>query len=54
MRRRDCISLLLAASLAGYQPSFLTPDLLAGLTLAAIAVPEQMATAKLANPAFAD
>ena len=35
------------ASLRGYQPAFLAPDLLAGLTLAAIAIPEQMATARL-------
>ena len=34
-------------SLAGYSPSLLSGDLIAGLTLAAIAVPEQMATARL-------
>ena len=34
-------------SLAGYQADFLTRDLVAGLTLAAIAIPEQMATARL-------
>jgi MFS superfamily sulfate permease-like transporter len=34
-------------SLAGYRPGFLTGDLIAGLTLAAIAIPEQMATARL-------
>jgi len=34
-------------SLAGYRPSFLPSDLIAGLTLAAIAIPEQMATARL-------
>jgi sulfate permease, SulP family len=34
-------------SLAGYRPEFLTSDLVAGLTLAAIAIPEQMATARL-------
>ena len=34
-------------SLAGYQASFLGGDLVAGLTLAAIAIPEQMATARL-------
>jgi SulP family sulfate permease len=34
-------------SLASYRPSFLPGDLIAGLTLAAIAVPEQMATARL-------
>jgi SulP family sulfate permease len=34
-------------SLAGYQPSFIGADLIAGLTLAAIVIPEQMATARL-------
>src|SRR6201995_1217986 len=34
-------------SLAGYRSSFLPSDLIAGLTLAAIAIPEQMATARL-------
>src|SRR5579863_5876875 len=34
-------------SLAGYQAAFLSRDLFAGLTLAAIAIPEQMATARL-------
>ncbi len=34
-------------SLASYRMSFLTRDLVAGLTLAAIAIPEQMATARL-------
>ena len=34
-------------SLNGYRLSFLTHDLFAGLTLAAIAIPEQMATARL-------
>ncbi len=34
-------------SLAGYAPSALGRDLIAGLTLAAIVIPEQMATAKL-------
>jgi sulfate permease, SulP family len=34
-------------SLAAYRPQFLTRDLVAGLTLAAIAIPEQMATARL-------
>ncbi len=37
----------LFATLRGYQPAFLTADLIAGLTLAAIAIPEQMATARL-------
>ncbi len=36
-------------SLAGYRPGFVAPDLIAGLTLAAIAIPEQMATARLAG-----
>lgn len=41
-------------TLQGYRPSSLGPDLLAGLTLVAIAVPEQMATARLAGmPAVA-
>ena len=34
-------------SLASYRPVFLSGDLVAGLTLAAIAIPEQMATARL-------
>ena len=34
-------------SLASYRASFLPADLIAGLTLAAIAIPEQMATARL-------
>jgi sulfate permease, SulP family len=34
---------------AGYRVAFIVPDLVAGLTLAAIAVPEQMATARLAG-----
>jgi sulfate permease, SulP family len=34
-------------SLAGFQPGYLPGDLIAGLTLAAIAIPEQMATARL-------
>ncbi len=34
-------------SLASYRPGYLPGDLLAGLTLAAIAIPEQMATARL-------
>lgn len=36
-------------SLAAYRPQFLTRDLFAGLTLAAIAIPEQMATARLGD-----
>lgn len=35
------------SSLSGYRLRFLTRDLFAGLTLAAIAIPEQMATARL-------
>jgi MFS superfamily sulfate permease-like transporter len=34
-------------SLADYRAGFLAPDVIAGLTLAAIAIPEQMATARL-------
>src|SRR6201997_2389361 len=34
-------------SLNGYRIQFLSHDLFAGLTLAAIAIPEQMATARL-------
>ena len=34
-------------SLAAFRPSDLPGDLIAGLTLAAIAIPEQMATARL-------
>ena len=36
-------------SLAGYRGALLGGDLVAGLTLAAIAIPEQMATARLGN-----
>jgi sulfate permease, SulP family len=44
----------LAPTLQGYQKAWLAADLVAGLTLVAIAVPEQMATAHLANmPAVA-
>jgi sulfate permease, SulP family len=39
---------LILPSLRGYQSSWLWPDVVAGLTLVAIAVPEQVATAKLA------
>lgn len=41
--------LVLFPTLQGYQSSWLTGDLIAGLTLVAIAIPEQMATARLAN-----
>ena len=40
---------LIAPTLRGYRAAWLGPDLVAGLTLVAIAVPEQMATARLAN-----
>ena len=41
-------------TLRGYKVSWLAADLVAGLTLVAIAIPEQMATAHLANmPAVA-
>src|SRR5215813_12064170 len=36
-------------SLASWRPAFLPGDLIAGLTLAAIAIPEQMATARLGH-----
>jgi MFS superfamily sulfate permease-like transporter len=36
-------------SFASYRPAFLTPDIVAGLTLAAIVIPEQMATARLGH-----
>jgi high affinity sulfate transporter 1 len=39
----------LLTSLHGYQRQWLGPDLLAGLTLLAIAVPEQLATSRLAG-----
>jgi len=35
------------SSFAGYKGAFVVPDLIAGVTLAAIAIPEQMATARL-------
>jgi len=37
------------SSIAGYRAGDMFPDLLAGLTLAAVAIPEQMATARLGN-----
>ena len=40
-------ALPLMRSLAGYRASAIAPDLIAGVTLAAIAIPEQMATARL-------
>jgi MFS superfamily sulfate permease-like transporter len=39
----------LFASFRGYRPAWLGGDLAAGITLAAIAIPEQLATAKLAG-----
>ncbi len=47
LRRRGGRPLRLFASLAGYAAGDLRRDLAAGLTLAAIAIPEQMATARL-------
>jgi SulP family sulfate permease len=44
---------LITSTLRGYRASGLGPDVVAGLTLVAIAVPEQMATARLANMAAA-
>ncbi len=45
---------LVPPTLRHYETSWLRPDVVAGLTLAAIAVPESMATARLANlPAVA-
>jgi SulP family sulfate permease len=38
---------LIFRSLASYRASFLTSDLVAGVTLVAVAIPEQMATARL-------
>jgi sulfate permease, SulP family len=43
------VRLPLLPTLHGYQRPWLGPDVLAGLTLVAIAIPEQMATARLAN-----
>jgi sulfate permease, SulP family len=40
---------LLFSSLRGYRSRFATPDLLAGLTLLAVAVPQQLATSRLAG-----
>ena len=45
--RRADKSWPLFPSLRAYRPAFLAGDLIAGLTLAAIAIPEQMATARL-------
>src|SRR5580700_7635832 len=39
----------LVSSIHGYRRQWLGPDLLAGLTLLAIAVPEQLATSRLAG-----
>lgn len=40
---------VIPVTLRGYRPEWITSDLLAGLTLAAVAVPEEMAIAKLVN-----
>ena len=42
-------SLPIFRSFAGWRPAQIAPDTIAGLTLAAIAIPEQMATARLAG-----
>ena len=44
MKKRD---IWLFVSLRNYRPSWLTSDAIAALTLAAIAIPEQLATARL-------
>ena len=38
---------ILFSSFEGWTKDYIAPDILAGLTLAAITIPEQMATAKL-------
>lgn len=54
MVERRALPIPVLVSFRGYQAKWLAPDVLAGLTLVAIAVPEQMATAKLAGmPAVA-
>jgi len=45
-KRRD---LPILSSLTGYQTAWLTADIIAGITLVAIAIPERMATAQLAG-----
>lgn len=50
-RRLVGAGLPILTSLAGYRRAWLVPDLVAGVTLVAIAVPEQMATATLAGAA---
>jgi MFS superfamily sulfate permease-like transporter len=40
---------VLFSSLSGYEPSFVGADALAAVTLLAIAVPEQLATSRLAG-----
>ena len=53
-RGHDATARLILPTLRGYRAGWIGPDVLAGLTLVAIAVPEQMATARLANmPAVA-
>jgi len=48
-RSKRSQSLMLLSSVRGYRSSWLVGDLMAGLTLLAIAVPEQLATARLAG-----
>ncbi len=45
----DATRLPILTSLHGYRAAWLGPDLIAGLTLVAVAIPEQMATAQLAG-----
>jgi MFS superfamily sulfate permease-like transporter len=47
MYRRPPLLALVPSSLRGYRTSWLAADVVAGFTLVAIAVPEQMATARL-------
>lgn len=48
-RRRGLVTPYLFSSLQGYRASFVLPDLLAAATLLVIAVPEQLATSRLAG-----
>ena len=48
-RERRLLANVLFPSLKGYKPSFAGADALAGLTLLAVAVPEQLATSRLAG-----
>jgi SulP family sulfate permease len=47
--RRTVRELPLFSSLTGYQMAWIVADIIAGITLVAIAIPEQMATAQLAG-----